>query len=370
MPEPNRRVRPKALITLALVIAGFLACIAAGVRFMTRGHSAPPAPRALASDTGVGYDYARPASPRSAAPAVSRPKLTASRTAKPLHPHHSRAPNKPVHPPRHSPGPKSHAPAQPQPAHQHHSEQPRHQQPHVPTWMLLDHAVLDMQAAGASPKLLSLVNQSYNLVSTPLYTPQPLTNPTRIQVFNSYAKIAQAIADHTIARNTRAVVYDNERFTHTPANELADPVRYCRLTAKLLHQKGLKYIASPGFDLSGRRPADHEWFQQFVQAGLMRCATDADYLDIQDQLQQGTTVYAHDAQEAVRLLRQINPRAKLLMGLSTSPSGRLDSAGQLWRAYQDTRRYVNGYWLNVPRNVSGHSRPTVALHFLQNMVTH
>jgi hypothetical protein len=234
----------------------------------------------------------------------------------------------------------------------------------------LRHAVLDMRAAGANPKLLSLVNQPHNLVSTPLDTPQPLDNPTRIQVFNSYAGIARAVADHHIAADTKAVLYDNEWFTHTPADELADPVRYCRLTAKLLHQNGLKYIASPGFDLSGRRPADHEWFQQFVRAGLMKCAADADYLDIQDQLQQGTTSYAQDAQEAVKLLHQTNPRAKLLMGLSTSPSGRLDSADQLWRAYQDTHRIVNGYWLNVPRNVSGHSRPTVALHFLQNVMTH
>lgn len=236
--------------------------------------------------------------------------------------------------------------------------------------MLLDHAVLDMQAAGASPKLLTLVNQPHNLVSTPVDTPQPLANPTRIQVFNSYAGIAQAIADHAIASDTKAVVYDNEHFTHTPANELADPVRYCRMTATLLHRHGLKYIASPGFDLSGRRPADHEWFQQFVHAGLMGCAADADYLDIQDQLQQGTTIYARDAQEAAALLHKINPRAKLLMGLSTSPSGRLDSASQLWRAYQDSRRFASGYWLNVPRNVSGHSRPTVALHFLQNVLTH
>src|SRR5262249_28522239 len=142
----------------------------------------------------------------------------------------------------------------------------------------------------------------------------------------------------------KAVLYDNERFTHTPADELANPVRYCRMTAKLLHQNGLKYIASPGFDLSGRQPADGEWFQQFVNAGLMNCAADADYLDIQDQLKQGTAIYAHDAQEAAKLLHQTNPHAKLLMGLSTSPSGRLDSADQLWHAYQDTRRYVSGYW--------------------------
>jgi hypothetical protein len=235
--------------------------------------------------------------------------------------------------------------------------------------MFLDHAVLDMQAAGASPVLLDFVNQPQNLVSTPVDKPKPLVKATRIQVFNSYAGIVQALADHRIAADTRAVVYDNERSTGTPAAELADPVRYCQMTAALLHQNGLDYIASPGFDLSGPRPANGEWFRQFVRAGLMNCARYADYLDIQDQLMQGTSTYARDAQAAATLLHQINPRAKLLMGLSTSPSGRLGTAGQLWRAYQDTSRFVNGYWLNVPHNVSGQSRPSVALQFLQQVVT-
>jgi hypothetical protein len=234
--------------------------------------------------------------------------------------------------------------------------------------MLLDHAVLDMKAGGASRTLLDFLNQPQNLVSTPMDKPMPLINATRIQVFNSYAGIVQALASHRIAADTRAIVYDNERSTGTPANELADPVQYCQMTAQLLHQNGLEYIASPGFDLSGPRPANGEWFQQFVRAGLMNCGRYADYLDIQDQLMEGTPTYSRDAQAAATLLHQINPGAKLLMGLSTSPSGQLATAGQLWQAYQDTSRFVNGYWLNVPHNVSGHSRPSVALQFLQQVL--
>jgi len=235
--------------------------------------------------------------------------------------------------------------------------------------MLLDHAVLDMQAAGASPTLLDFMNRPQNLVSTPRAREKPLTNATRIQVFSSYAGLAHALSYHHIAADTKAIVYDNERSTGTPAAELADPVRYCRLTGQLLHRNGLEYIASPGFDLSGPRPANGEWFQQFVRAGLMKCGRYADYLDIQDQLMEGTSTYARDAKAAATQLHQINPRARLLMGLSTSPSGRVSTAGQLWQAYQDTSQYVNGYWLNVPHNVSGHSLPSVAIQFLQKMVT-
>jgi len=211
--------------------------------------------------------------------------------------------------------------------------------------MFLDHAVLEMQAAGASPALLDFMNRPQNLVSTPMARTKPLASATRIQVFSSYAGIVQALASHHIAADTRAVVYDNELSTGTPA------------------------AASPGFDLSGPRPANGEWFQQFVRAGLMNCGRYADYLDIQDQLMQGTSMYSRDAQTAAKLLHQINPRAKLLMGLSTSPMGRLSTAGQLWLAYRDTSQFVNGYWLNVPHNVSGNSRPVVALQFLQKVVT-
>ena len=52
---------------------------------------------------------------------------------------------------------------------------------------------------------------------------KPLINATRIQVFSSYASIVRALADHHIAADTRAVVYDNERSTGTPATELEDP---------------------------------------------------------------------------------------------------------------------------------------------------
>jgi hypothetical protein len=353
-------MRPKALVApLTLVIAAAsVVGIAAGARFGIQVGTTQPLPRAVASDAGVAHDHPRPLVKTSPAPAAHQSRLVRVQARKPPHPR------------RHNHRPKSHRPVHSHHAKRHHTAQADiHQQLPSMALMLLYHAVLDMRAAGASRKLLDFVNQPQNLVSTAMDRHKPLRNASRIQVFNSYAGIAQALANHHIAADTRAVVYDNERSTGTPADELADPVQYCRLTANLLHQHGLKYIASPGFDLSGPPPRNGGWFQQFVQSGLMECGRYADYLDIQDQLQEGTTTYARDAQAAAKLLHQINPRAKLLMGLSTSPSGQLDTAGQLWQAYQDTSRFVSGYWLNVPHNVSGHSVPSVALQFLQKMVT-
>jgi len=324
---------------------------------VTEGDS-PPITRVVVSNTSAVHGYYP-------WPTLKAPAAPAARQRKPP----QRQPQAPQHPRRHRPASKRHRPARPKHPSKHTERPQVHQQPHIPALMLLDHAVLDIRAAGASPSLLNFVNQPQNLVSTARAKAKPLKDATRIQVFNSYATIVHALAHHHIAADTRAVVYDNELSTGTPAAEVADPVRYCRLTARLLHRHGLEYIASPGFDLSGPRPSTGEWFQQFVRAGLMECGRYADYLDIQDQLMQGTAIYSQDAHAAAKLLHRINPRAKLLMGLSTSPSGLLATSGRLWRAYQDTKRSVNGYWLNVPHNVAGSSRPDVALQFLQKMIT-
>jgi hypothetical protein len=309
----------------------------------------------MASDTGVTRSDPTPELKTPAAPTVRQPGLTQRQ---------AQAPHRPR---RHKPKRKSHRPARPHGAKRNGTQANANLQAPNVAFMVLDHAVLDMRSAGASPKLLALLNNPRDLVSTPRGRSKPLVNASRIQVFSSYTSIAHAIANHHIAADTRAVVYDNERSTGTPAAELKDPVLYCQKTANLLHANGLEYIASPGFDLSGRRPANGQWFQKFVHAGLMECARYADYLDIQDQLMEGTTTYARDAHLAAILLHEINPQAKLLMGLSTSPSGRLETAGQLWQAYQDTSRFVSGYWLNVPHNVFGHSQPAAAVQFLQKL---
>ena len=360
MSGPHHRVRPWAMVApLTLVTAAAtLIPLTAGARPGIHGHSARSNARVMAGEADIGQVYPKPVLKPSTTPTVPQPRWVPVHTPKPSDRRH------------HTPGPKSNRPTHPQQAMLSPTVRAAFfQPPHRLALMLLNHAVLDMKAAGASPNLLAFVNQPQNLVSTPLDMPKPLTDATRIQVFNSYAGIVQAFASHHIAPDTRAIVYDNERSTGTPAAELEHPVQYCGMAATLLHRHGLKYIASPGFDLSGSRPANGDWFQQFVRAGLMKCGRYADYLDIQDQLQQGTTTYARDAQAAAILLHQMNPRAKLLMGLSTSPSGRLSTAGQLWRAYQDTSRFVNGYWMNVPHNVSGHSRPAAAIQFLQKVIT-
>jgi len=158
-PEPDRRARPRALVaSLALVIAAaLLASIAAGVRFVTRGDSARPVARVMTSDTGIPQDSPRPVFHVIAAPAVHQPRPAPRQTPKPPQPaRHSREPKKPPHPRRHSRSPKSQLSAGPQQPQHHGKRAHVHRGPQVLDFMLLDHAVLDMHAAGASQTLGAL----------------------------------------------------------------------------------------------------------------------------------------------------------------------------------------------------------------------
>src|SRR5215469_16447119 len=217
MSGPNRRLRPGALVApLTLVAAAAsLVPIAAGAHLVTEGDG-PPITQVVVSNTSAVHGYYP-------WPTLKAPAAPAARQRKPP----QRQPQAPQHPRRHRPASKRHRPARPKHPSKHTERPQVHQQPHIPALMLLDHAVLDIRAAGASPSLLNFVNRPQDLVSTSRARVKPLKDATRIQVFSSYVTIAHAIARHHIAADTRAVVYDNEHSTGTPAAELANPLRYC-----------------------------------------------------------------------------------------------------------------------------------------------
>ena len=172
MSGPHRRVQPWALVApLTLVTAAAsLSPITAGARPGIQGHSARTNAQAMAGEADVGRIYPRPVLKPSAIPAVPPPRW--AQIPGTFHARRAR--------------PNSHQPTRPQHAKSRQSVRAAvFQQPHSLTLMLLNHAVLDMKAGGASANLLAFMNQPRNLVSTPLDKPKPLKHATRKQVFSS-----------------------------------------------------------------------------------------------------------------------------------------------------------------------------------------
>jgi hypothetical protein len=192
--------------------------------------------------------------------------------------------------------------------------------------------------------------------------------------FRSYAELKKMIRQGTIPAGIHWVMYDNEQWPNTPADEQADPVRYERLFGRLAHQHGYRVILAPaqdlvpGFDKNSFRSGKPRW-QDYLSAGLATAsARAADIYEIQAQpyeigVYRASRAYANFVAAAVAQARAANPGIVIYAGLSTQ---RVSSAAQLLQDYLATRDLVDGYWLNIPR----HDQPgplALAGQFFRNL---
>ena len=176
--------------------------------------------------------------------------------------------------------------------------------------------------------------------------------------FRSYAELKKMIRQGTIPPGIRWVMYDNEQWSLTPADEQADPVHYEQLFARLAHRQGYKVILAPaqdlvpGFDKNSFRAGQAVW-PSYLSMGLAAAsARAADIYEIQAQpyemsVYRSQHAYADFVAAAAAQARAANPGIAIYAGLSTQ---RVSSAAQLLQDYEATRNLVDGYWLNIPRH--------------------
>lgn len=184
-------------------------------------------------------------------------------------------------------------------------------------------------------------------------TPPAAWNAIRVQVYPSYASMARAFADNTVPAGVGAVLYDNEAWQFTPADEQKNFAQYNQKAAALVHSHGLLFISTPAVDLvrvlapgtRGRR------YQQFLQLNIPAdAARYADVVDIQAQgSEMATSKFAGFVRAAANQARSANPKVLVFAGISTNPSGHHVDSDEILRAINATRGAVDGYWFNVPQ---------------------
>jgi hypothetical protein len=187
---------------------------------------------------------------------------------------------------------------------------------------------------------------------------QTSTAGQEVADFRSYAELKKMIRQGAIPASIHWVMYDNEQWSLTPADEQADPVRYEQLFARLAHRHGYKVILAPaqdlvpGFDKNSFRGGQAVW-QSYLSMGLATAsARAADIYEIQAQPYEMTVyrprhAYASFVAAAAAQARAANPSVVIYAGLSTQ---RVSNAAQLLQDYEATRNLVDGYWLNIPRH--------------------
>ncbi|MGH7662109.1 MAG: hypothetical protein ACRENA_14485 [Vulcanimicrobiaceae bacterium] len=172
-----------------------------------------------------------------------------------------------------------------------------------------------------------------------------------VRAFPSYRAIERALENGSVDSNARAILYDNEGWKFTPEEEQRNPAQYMKMAAELVHRKGLMFIATPAVTLVRRlaRPSEKR-YDAYLRLGIAAdAARYADVIDIQAQgSEKNVRLFSNFVQRASEQARAANPNVVVLAGISTNPNGQHVTAEELQRAIVATRRYVDGYWLNVP----------------------
>ena len=257
-----------------------------------------------------------------------------------------------------------------------------------PGWIVADWAVAKMEAAGLSPSLVDYFfdnPQTYLIVTQHDHSAvdQQLAAATHVQRFTSFATMQQAFSSGTVTPGTKGILYDNEAWRFTPANEKAAPVSYAQRARALAHQHGMTFVFTPAVNLAtlaastgggtaGSTGAAGKYGAYLSQDLAARAATASDVLEIQAQQAQATPEFDTFTSQAISQARAANKSALIYVGIGPGPNGRTISAAQILAAYQATRARVDGYWLNIPANNAqcpgcGTAQPQVAVAFLQSL---
>jgi hypothetical protein len=244
-----------------------------------------------------------------------------------------------------------------------------------PRWIITQTAVGLLGRAGLTEaQLQTLFGNSRTYLSGGL-TPSapPVSGALRTVSFASYRVMERQLAGSHLPAGTTAVIYDNEHWRFTPADEQRDPARYEELAAKLAHAHHLLFISTPAVDLTdvlAPRQSDH--YAAYLRLGLAASAARyADVIDIQAQgSETSLPTFTSFVEAAAAQARRSNPHVIVLAGLSTNPSGQHVSSAQFTAAYNAVRADVSGYWLNIPSHGAacpdcGTPQPKVAVPLLE-----
>lgn len=195
--------------------------------------------------------------------------------------------------------------------------------------------------------------------------------------FSSYAELERQFAAGEIPDSVGAILYDDEHWPFTLAQEQQDFPSFVKEAASLVHQHHMIFLSAPAVDLVQALDPSFQGnrYDRFLALGLIGdAAACSDGVDIQAQGSEADpTLYANFVSSAADQAKRANASAVVLSGLSTNPSGQQVTGKQLFVAYQATKLLVSGYWLNIPSGEGGYcprcglARPGVAIDFLEQV---
>lgn len=182
----------------------------------------------------------------------------------------------------------------------------------------------------------------------------PLAHSQILADYTSYAQFSRDIANNAIDPTVHWVMYENEGWSATPADEQLQPLIYEQKFAQLAHANGFKVILAPAQDLvpgfNQIAFADGTTYAQaFVSYFAPVTARYADIWLVQAQPYEATSFrftnsYFNLLQSAALAARSMNSHTLLFAGLSGADT---TSTSNLYQDWVATRSLVAGYWLTL-----------------------
>lgn len=163
--------------------------------------------------------------------------------------------------------------------------------------------------------------------------------------------MADSAAADELPGDLGALLYDPEHWSFTPVSEQLDVRRFVTEASAIAKRLGVVLIAAPAVTLTTvllpRYIGDR--YRAYLDAGIARSAATADIVCLQAQnAVRDTGRYAAFVREGCGQVKEVNPAASVIAGLSTNPPGTPVDAGMLARAIDASASMVDGWWLNVP----------------------
>ena len=215
-------------------------------------------------------------------------------------------------------------------------------------WLIASSAVGYINlAAGNNNFAQTIFNHSYDYeITAPNVTSTDIL-PQSIKVlsYKSYAAFQADVSNKSIPAGYPVLMYDNESWTYTPPNEQQNPMLYYQKFGQLAHSLGYKVLATPAADLTSVLLPKTDKYSGYLQLNLAKTARFADIFNIQAQNSSNSQAYTSFVESAIQQIKQVNPNAVILTGLTIRLNG--PSLSTVENEYNATKNLVNGYWLNV-----------------------
>jgi hypothetical protein len=232
-------------------------------------------------------------------------------------------------------------------------------------WLIEEYAPSELSGTAVGNRLIQSINNpsTYEILSAHSGR-DLLPKATHVMTFDSYQSMRSAFLKHTVPKEVKAVLYDNEHWAGTPTIEQRHPFTYVPLAEQLAHAHGLLFMNAPAPDLNTPIEGNRHYnnYSGYIHLRLATLAIYSDIFDIQGQRSGNVSSYVSFTKHAIEQAKHAKDSVTVFCGITTAVS----TSQEISREIRATENVCNGYWLNI---IGGTRGVATVLPVLQEIIS-